>query len=78
MPNSTIPMNSAVKDFMSKKSKATLLDKMEALGLNEMDMKAIQRLPITIESQMRIVDNLIYTKIMKDKDLNEELAEKKE
>ena len=34
----------AINDFMSKNSKASMLDKMNAIGLSEMDIKAIQRL----------------------------------
>tara|TARA_R110000765_G_scaffold254975_4_gene355770 strand:- start:823 stop:1026 length:204 start_codon:yes stop_codon:yes gene_type:complete len=55
-----------VSEFMSKNSKAQLIDKMVAAGLSEIDMSAVQRLPISMESQMEIVNHILYERAMED------------
>jgi hypothetical protein len=55
-----------INSYMAKKSQAQLLDKMQAAGLEAVDISAIQRLPISVESQMEIVNHILYEKAMEE------------
>ena len=52
----------AIAAYMAKNSKAQMLDKMEAAGMCALDISVIQRLPISLENQMNIVDDILFAK----------------
>ena len=53
-----------IDDYMAKKSNAKLQDKMQSMGLSDFEIQTLKRLPISHESIVEIVNQLIYKKAM--------------